>query len=184
MENNRSTTKEAPKRSWLVVYTKSKFEKKADHLLRLQGIESFCPVIKTRRKWADRMKTVELPLFTSYIFVYVSYQEHLRVLQTAGIITFVNYCGKPAVVPESDVERIRTLIQIHPDIEAVSINTLTQGTPVTINDGILFELNGEVLEVHGKHVLVMIKQLDCALIATVKVEKKHVLLRKPVNCLL
>jgi transcription antitermination factor NusG len=170
------------RKQWLVVYTRSRFEKKADALLNLQGIESFCPLIKTRRKWADRIKTVELPLFNSYIFVKVNPQEHLKVLQTAGVINFVHYCGKPAEVPGEDIEKIKFLVIAHPDLEVVSINTVTKGVQVTINDGILFELNGEVLEVQGKHVLVMIKQLDCALIAKIKVNIEHVIVKEPINC--
>jgi transcription antitermination factor NusG len=173
--------KNVQRKEWLVVYTRSKFEKKADALLNLQGIESFCPLVKTKRKWADRMKTVELPLFNSYIFVKVNYQEHLKVLQTTGVINFVNYCGKPAVVPSEDIESIKILVIAHPDLEVVSINTVTKGVQVIINDGILFELNGEVLDVQGKHVLVLIKQLDCALIAKLKVNIEHVIVKESMN---
>jgi transcription antitermination factor NusG len=179
MKISDSSNSTIPKKEWLVVYTRSKCEKKADALLKLQGITSFCPLITSKRKWADRVKTIESPLFNSYLFVCVNYREHLKVLQTQGIMNFVHYCGKPAVVPSDDMERIKNLIQEYPDLEAVSINTVTRGAQVTINDGILFELNGEVLEVQGKHVLVMIKQLDCALIARVKVEMDHLLLERP-----
>jgi transcription antitermination factor NusG len=110
--------------------------------------------------------------------VFVDQREHLKVLQTQGIVNFVQYCGKPAVVPANDIQRIKILLNEYPDLEAVSINTVTRGAQVTINDGILFELNGEVLEVQGKHVFVMIKQLDCALIAKVKVDRDQVLLKE------
>lgn len=165
-------------KKWMVVYTKSKCEKKADQLFRLQGIESYCPLVKTRRKWADRYKTVELPLFNSYVFVCINPAERLKVLQTAGVLNFIHYCGKPAMVPGTDIERIRLYMTQYADIESVSFKSLKPGDVVTINDGILFDIDAEVLKVHGKSVLVVMKQLDCALVAKVKVKSDQILLTK------
>ncbi|WP_442590907.1 UpxY family transcription antiterminator [Pedobacter sp. AW31-3R] len=165
-------------KKWLVVYTKSKCEKKVDQLFRLQGIESYCPVVKMKRKWADRYKTVELPLFNSYVFVCINPAERLKVLQTAGVINFIHYCGKPAMIPGADIDKIRLYMNQYTDIESVSLKSLKPGDVVTINDGILFDIPAEVLEVHGKSVLVVMKQLDCALVAKVKVKSDQILLAK------
>lgn len=162
-------------RKWLVVYTKSKCEKRAHELLNLQGVQSFCPLVKRRQKWADRFKLVEFPLFNSYLFVRVNPAEQLKVLQTSGIVNFIYYCGKPAVVPDSDIEKIKNYIEEYSDVELVSINTLRPGDPVVIKDGILFDLSGEVIEIRGKSVLVMMKQLDCALVAKVKINSDQII---------
>lgn len=180
MSNRNLSNNDSHPRHWMVIYTKSKCEKKVDQLLDLQGIKSYCPLIKTRRKWADRYKMVELPLFNSYVFVYVNYHEQLQVLQTAGVVNFVYYCGKPAVVPSADIERIRGFMSQYSDIESVSMRNLRPGDLVKINDGILFDVHGEILEIHGKSVLVIMKQLDCALIAKLKVSSEHILLTKAV----
>jgi len=164
---------ESSTRKWMVIYTRSKYEKKTDRLLNLQGIQSFCPLVKRRMKWADRVKTVEFPLFSSYIFVHVNLREHSQVLQTTGVINFVYYCGKPALVPSADIERVKYFITQYSDIESVSVRSFMPGDKVTINDGVLFDFHGEVLEVHGKTVLVIMKQLDCALVAKVKVSSEH-----------
>lgn len=168
-----STTTSAA-RHWMVIYTRSKYEKKVDQLLKLQNIRSFCPVVKTRRKWADRYKTVDLPLFNSYVFVYVTPQEQARVLQTVGVVNFVYFCNKPAIVPSSDIERIQSLLNQYTDLETVSVNSLKAGDPVVFKNGILFDHQGEVLEVRGKSVLIVIRQLDCALVAKVKVDMGQV----------
>jgi len=55
--------------NWMVLYTRSRWEKKVDKLLKEQNIISYCPVVKTSKQWADRSKTVEIPLFNSYLFV-------------------------------------------------------------------------------------------------------------------
>ncbi|UKT62248.1 UpxY family transcription antiterminator [Pedobacter mucosus] len=156
-------------RLWMVVYTRSNYEKKAHQLLQMQGLQSFCPIIKVKSKWADRIKTIEVPLFKSYLFVYVNPYEHLQVLQTTGVISYVNYCGKPAIVPQADIERVRDIMNQHDDIESVSARYLKPGDTVVINEGALNNKQGEIVKIEGKSVLIVIKQLDCALIAKIKV---------------
>ena len=56
---------------WFVVYTRPRWEKKVHSLLTAKSIESYCPLHKVRRKWSDRIKLVEEPLFKSYVFVRV-----------------------------------------------------------------------------------------------------------------
>lgn len=165
-------------RRWMVVYTRSKYEKKVDQLLKLKNIQSFCPLVKSRRRWADRYKMVEAPLFTSYVFVCINVHEHLPVLQTVGVVGFVNYCNKPAVVPFSDIEHIRGLLQKYEDIESVSLKSLRIGDQVKVKNGIFFDYYGEILEIHGKSILILMKQLDCALIAKIKVNSDQVFLNR------
>jgi transcription antitermination factor NusG len=57
------------KKHWYAIYTNPRWEKKVDKLLTEAGIESYCPLNTVMRKWSDRMKKVEEPLFKSYVFV-------------------------------------------------------------------------------------------------------------------
>jgi transcription antitermination factor NusG len=72
--------------------------KKSAQLLAEKGLESYCPVNKVRRKWSDRVKVVEEPLFRSYVFVRVSDMNRTDVRMTPGVINFVYWNGKPAVI--------------------------------------------------------------------------------------
>ncbi|WP_448634547.1 UpxY family transcription antiterminator [Pedobacter panaciterrae] len=92
---NLSTIRTNMPRRWYVIYTRPRWEKKVDELLKLQGITSYCPVRKVKNKWADRIKEVELPLFNSYVFVYIDPREELKVRVTLGVMNFVYYMGKP-----------------------------------------------------------------------------------------
>ncbi|MGX5687513.1 UpxY family transcription antiterminator [Arcticibacter tournemirensis] len=169
------------KSEWMVVYTRSNYEKKVDQLLKLQNIESFCPTIKTKRKWADRLKIVEVPLFNSYVFVRANAHEQLKVLQTPGVSHFIFYGGKPAVVPVDDIERVRLLVNNHTDVESVSMRALNIGDKIKVKDGILFDCHGEIVGIQGKSVLIVLKQLDCALIAKVKLDYDQILLTSSIN---
>lgn len=171
MNNPFVTRKEASEKTWMVIYTRSKWEKKVDRLLKEKGIESFCPLVKTNRKWADRNMLVEIPLFTSYLFVHIAASEQSLVRETMGVINFIYYNGKPATVDKCDIERIRSIIGKYKDIETISIRELSTGDRIKITQGALADLEGEVIEVKGKSVLISIRQLDCVLIAKVAVNQ-------------
>jgi transcription antitermination factor NusG len=76
---------------WYAIRTRSRHEKMVSDQLEKQGIENFLPLIKRNRKWSDRIKEVELPLFAGYNFVRVCFTsgERLQVLKTHGVAGFV-----------------------------------------------------------------------------------------------
>ena len=81
---------------WYAIYTRPRWEKKVNHLLQGKGIESYCPLNKVRRKWSDRIKTIEEPLFKSYVFVKIDEEARTNVRMTDGVINFVYWNGKPS----------------------------------------------------------------------------------------
>ena len=78
-------------RSWKVIYTRPRWEKKVDTLLQASGVESYCPLKKESHKWADRNKIVHLPIFSSYVFVHSNLKEELLIRQKCGIIIFIYF---------------------------------------------------------------------------------------------
>jgi len=167
--NNTSTIRKSATKKWRVVYTRSNWEKKADELLKRSGLSSFCPVVKTQRKWADRKKTVEVPLFSSYLFVHVDALEEDRVLQTDGVVGYVRDFGKTAEISPNEIQKIQNLVNTYEDIECVNTKNLKKGDRVSLDDGILFDLHGEITEIRGKQVVLLMKGMDCGLIAKVKI---------------
>lgn len=155
-------------KKWRVIYTRSNWEKKADELLKRSGLNSFCPVVKTSKRWADRKKIVEVPLFSSYLFVEVDSKDEARVLQIEGVIGYVRDFGRIAEVSTADIETIKDSVNSYEDIECISMRELQKGDKVALNDGILLDVKGEILEVRGKQVILLMKGLECGLIAKVK----------------
>ena len=174
--NNVSFTNKPAAKKWRVIYTRSNWEKKADELLKRSGFNSFCPIVKTQRKWADRKKIVEIPLFSSYLFVLVDPREEERVLQVDGVIGYVRDFGRMAEVSSSEIEVIKHSVNTYEDVECVNIKGLSKGDDVSLNEGILFDLKGEVLEVRGKQVILLMKGLECGLIAKIKVTQRSLAL--------
>lgn len=97
---------------WFALRTRSRSEKIVADQLQRQGIESFLPLLRQSRRWSDRQKTVEMPLFSGYCFVRLapSSADRLRVLQTHGVAGFVGWQGTAAVIPDSQIDDIRTVL--------------------------------------------------------------------------
>ena len=151
-------------KKWLAVYTRPRCEKKVNQLLAEKGIESYCPLNKIRRKWSDRYKIIEEPLFKSYVFVKVSEDERKDVRLTNGAINFVYWDGKPAVIKEKEIAAIRRFLDEYEHVEARQVEVRVNQR-VRITNGTLMDQQGTVLDVRKKTVKVAIDSLGYILIA-------------------
>jgi transcription antitermination factor NusG len=153
-------------KQWYAVYTRSRWEKKATTLLNQKKVEAYCPLTRVTRQWADRKKVVHEPLFTSYVFVHVTYQEHLAVKQTDGILNFVNWLGKPAVIKDEEIHAIKNFLNDYDNVklERAEVNVNDR---VRITHGPLIFEEGNVLEVYRKSVKVYLPTLGYNMIAEI-----------------
>jgi transcription antitermination factor NusG len=151
-------------RKWLAIYTRPRWEKKVNRLLAEKGLESYCPLNKVRRKWSDRVKIVEEPLFKSYVFVKVSDEDRTAVRMTAGAVNFVYWLGKPAVIKEKEINAIKRFLNEHENVEARAVE-LKVNQRVRITNGTLMDQEGKVLDVRRKTAKVAIDSLGYILVA-------------------
>ncbi|ARS39577.1 antitermination protein NusG [Sphingobacteriaceae bacterium GW460-11-11-14-LB5] len=156
-------------KKWFVIYTRPRWEKKVDRLLQEQGFESFCPVRNVENQWADRKKIVSLPLFTGYVFVKIDEREGYKIRYTLGVLNFINYMGKPAVVRDSEIEKLKHIMDTYNDVDVVSLTGVSKGDRVRISNGLFHNQEGEVIQIQGKHVLMSFDHLDCALVTRVPI---------------
>ncbi|HTR65955.1 MAG TPA: UpxY family transcription antiterminator [Terriglobales bacterium] len=103
---------ERPEASWYAVHTRARHEKKIDANLQRGGIATFLPLVKEVRRWSDRRKSVELPLFPCYVFVHLPLTPALRleVLRTPGVLAFVGRSSEAARISDQEIEQVRTLL--------------------------------------------------------------------------
>lgn len=166
-------------KKWFVIYTRPRWEKKVDRLLQEQEIESFCPVRKVENQWADRKKIVSLPLFTGYVFVKVNEREQYKVRYITGVLSFINYMGKPATVKEIEIDKLKHIMEFYKEIDVVSLNELSRGDRVRINNGLFENLEGEIIQIQGKNVLMSFDHLDCAVVTRVPISSLTLTLNQP-----
>src|SRR5438876_1090368 len=134
-------------KKWFAVYTKPRWEKKVNITLLRKGIESWCPLQKVERQWSDRKKIIEDPVFKSYVFVRITNEERLQVLQTEGVLNFVYFLGKPAVIKEVEVENIKLyLLEKNVSIRVESLKTFAENDKVIIRQGVFMDNTGTVIK--------------------------------------
>lgn len=164
-------TKKERKKTWYAVYTKPRWEKKVDALMADQGLESYCPLNRVRKKWSDRMKWVDEPLFKSYVFVRVYLEDQTKVRMVDGVLNYVYWLGKPAVIKDSEIEDIRRFLDEHSDVQVLPVE-IRPDDRVVIRSGILMDKTAVVQRVLQHTVEVVIESLGYKLVA--KVDKSKV----------
>ena len=163
---------------WYAVYTKPRSEKKLADRLNNKGIEAYLPMRRTLKQWSDRKKMVDEPLIKSYVFVNIFQQNYYEVLNTAGAVKYIWFCGKPAVIPANQILAMKLIMSQEVDVDCVSAD-LPKGTPVKVISGPMKELTGELLSYAGKHkVMIRLDHLDKALLLTIS---PHLLERLVIN---
>ena len=155
---------------WFAIYTKPRWEKKVNQLLTDKGVECYCPLNKVKRKWSDRTKTVEEPLFKSYMFVKVTEEERTKVRLTNGVVNFVYWNGKPAVVREKEIQTIKLFLDEHENVQVRPMD-LTVQQRVLITSGTFMDRTATVLDVRKKEVKVSIDSLGYELVALIDKNK-------------
>lgn len=149
---------------WYALYVRSRWEKKVSELLDEKKIENYCPVQRLERNWSDRKKIILEPLFKSYVLVRLAPKAHIPVLQTDGVIGFVTFQGKPAVIRDEEIEAVKQFLQNYEHIQVERIN-VNVNDEVTIMQGPLMQQTGQVMEISNRMVKVMLPSLGFALVA-------------------
>jgi len=142
---------------WYAIYTRPRWEKKVNTLLQQKGIESYCPLNKVRRRWSDRIKTVEEPLFKSYVFVKIDDEEKTNVRMTDGVVNFVYWDGKPAIIKEKEIQVIRRFLDEYEQVEVHKMhfepNERVRVTAGPMMDQEGNKLPGRIMEINEEDVL-------------------------------
>src|SRR5687767_10865779 len=108
--------------SWFAVYTRPRWEKKISAILEQKGIEYYCPVQKVVRQWSDRKKVILEPVFKTYIFIKISEQKKWDIKRIDGILNYVYWLGKPAKIPEKDIDNVRKFLSEFDDVQVDQYN--------------------------------------------------------------
>lgn len=141
-------------------------------LLVERGFESYCPLNKVRRKWSDRIKVVEEPLFKSYVFVRVTESLRPEVRFVDGVLNFVYWNGKPAIVRDEEIVEIKKFMSEYEDVQVSNID-LQEADKVMLNTGVMMGATGSITRILGNNTIeVRIDSLGFVL--TAKFERKTV----------
>jgi transcription antitermination factor NusG len=138
---------------WFALQVRTRHEAGVADYLQGKGYEYFLPIYKARRRWSDRTKQVNAPLFPGYLFCRFNPQNRLPILKTPGVTQIVGYNHVPVAVDEKEINAIRTLVES--GLPNQPCPFLELGNRVRIEAGALRGLEGILLEVKGKRKLVL-----------------------------
>ncbi len=159
---------------WFAVYTSYKREKIAFKDLTANGIEAYLPLQHHTRRYVRKVKEVELPLISHYVFVKIKKSEYVKVLQSPYVVKFVKFSNNLISIPENEIELIKRIIGEGYFVE-INSDDFNVGDEVEVIGGKLTGLHGVLLEKENNHFLsVELKSLGLSL----KVSIKPNLLRK------
>lgn len=149
--------------SWYALLVRSRHEKLVNQILSQKGYEAFLPLYRVRRRWSDRTKQVELPLFPCYVFCRYDASRSLPILTTAGVLRAVGFGRGPEPVDECEIGAIRTIAESRLAFEPWQF--IQAGERVRIDDGCLRGVEGYLVGARGRDRLVVsitLLQRSCA----------------------
>ena len=141
------------KTNWFILYTMPRFEKRVKERLEWNGVECYLPLHRCPRVWSDRVKMVDIPLFSSYIFVRCKAHEVMSLVQIFGVVKVVFYNEKPAIVRQSEIDAIKQFI------EEAGEKELCTGDEVEILTGSMKKKYGKIVRIKKKYLILHIEQL-------------------------
>lgn len=134
--------------AWYAVWTRARHEAAVEGQIAGRGIDAFLPTLPKWSRWKDRKKRVDWPLFPGYCFARVAPQESLRILTCAGVVGLVSFNGRPAAIPDDEIEAIRTLVTS--DVRYDPCPLLDEGAKVEVVSGPLRGVVGRLVRKGAK----------------------------------
>jgi len=138
---------------WFALRVRSNQERIAILHLRERGYEQFAPSYKSERSWSDRKKEIDQYLFPGYVFCRFNAGNRLAVLTAPGVVDVVGFGKTPEPIPDQEIERVRRMVES--GLLVTPHPFLNVGQAVLIERGPLTGLEGVLIEVKGKHRLVV-----------------------------
>jgi len=140
---------------WYAVQTRARHEKVVAHRLQEQGVPTYLPIVTEVHRWSDRKKTVELPLFSCYLFAKLmpTNEDRLRVLTLDGVFQLVGGGRQGTPIPDEQITAVRALIEGQLPVSAYPF--LKIGQRVRIRSGALSGVEGILVSRNGDRTLVV-----------------------------
>lgn len=153
-------------KKWFVIYTKAHQEIKVTEQLNKIGVSCYCPTVTIIKQYSDRKKKIIKPLIPSYVFVLIEEVRRNDVFSVFGVVRYLFWLGKPAVVREKEIELMKKYLK--GEFQSVSLTNFTKGQLHRISEGIFAGKIGRVTEIQKNKIKLQLESLG--MIVTLKLE--------------
>lgn len=144
-------------KKWFVIYTKVNQEIKVAEQLNLIGISSYCPTVKIVKQYSDRKKKILKPLIPSYVFVFIEEAKRNDVFSVLGVVRYMFWLGKPALVREREIELMK--YYLNGKYQEVLLSNFKKGQFHRISEGVFTGKIGQVIEVQKNKIRLQLEGL-------------------------
>jgi transcription antitermination factor NusG len=134
--------------SWYAIWTRSRHEQVVREQIARKHYDAFLPTIPRWSRWKDRKKKIDWPLFPGYCFARFNPDETLAILKCTGVVNIVSFDGKPAAIPEHEIDSIRRLVES--DLQYDPCPLIHEGMMVEVTHGALKGVVGRLVR-KGAH---------------------------------
>jgi transcriptional antiterminator NusG len=134
--------------TWFAIWTRSRHEQVVREQIERKHFDVFLPTITRWSRWKDRKKKVDWPLFPGYCFARFKEEEALAILKCTGVVNIVSFEGKPAAIPEHEIDGIKRLLES--DLQYDPCPLIHEGMLVEVKHGALKGVVGRLVR-KGAH---------------------------------
>lgn len=149
---------------WYVLYTKPRQEKKVADSLNAIGVEAYCPLVTVVKQWSDRKKKVQIPLINSYVFVNIEEHHREAVFKVSGIVRYLFWLGKPAVVRAIEIEAMQKSLE--GIVTSFEVSAIQKETIYKIPEGPFQGFEGIVKNINATTIQLLL--VDLGFLVTIK----------------
>ena len=153
-------------KKWFVIYTKANQEIKVTEKLNEMGISCYCPTVTIIKQYSDRKKKILKPLIPSYVFVFIEEGRRNDAFSVFGVVRYMFWLGKPAMVKEKEVELMKQYLT--GEFQSVSLTNFTKGQMHKISEGIFAGKIGRIIEIQKNKIKLQLESLG--MIVTLRLE--------------
>lgn len=127
---------------WYAVHTRSQHEHRVARGIHTHGLSTFLPLQLQTHRWSDRLKRVEVPLFSCYVFVHTEMTDEDRrhILYADGVLGLLGVRGQGTPIPDEQIDAVRAILKGNVPFEAR--NFVKAGQRVRIMGGALSGIEG------------------------------------------
>jgi transcription antitermination factor NusG len=96
--------------NWFALTVKPQHEKSVAEQLAAKALDSYLPLYRAKRRWSDRVKVIELPLFSRYVFCQFGFEDRFKVLQITSVNKIVGFGGQPCPVDDQVIRDLKAVV--------------------------------------------------------------------------
>jgi transcription antitermination factor NusG len=126
--------------NWFALTVRPQHERTVAEQLKGRLLECYSPTYRVKRRWSDRVKMVDLPLFSGYVFCRFGFEDRNKVLSLPGITSVVGFGGRPCPIDDLQIERVKAMVDS--GLPVLPWEYLAVGQRVMIRHGKLAGLEG------------------------------------------